>query len=150
MAMTEPGLYGLVYFSRATGPMSDDDLAALLRQARGKNHRLRVTGMLLFESGLFMQVLEGPREAVLPLFQRIAIDPRHRDVTVVVEDDLPKRLFGPWEMAFHRVSPSESPVEGFSTLLERYRAGQPVDVDSRFLFSLLSLFVGHLQPGGGL
>jgi hypothetical protein len=53
-----------VYTSTATRDLTDDDLAELLRQCVRNNDRTGLTGLLLHRDGRFMQVLEGPDEAV--------------------------------------------------------------------------------------
>lgn len=54
----------LIYGSSSTDRFSEADLVPLLQQAREKNQRLNVTGMLLYRDGNFLQVLEGERETV--------------------------------------------------------------------------------------
>ena len=46
-----------------------------------------------------MQVVEGPIEAVDGLFQKIAADPRHKDVLVLsLQDEVEDRQFPTWAM----------------------------------------------------
>jgi hypothetical protein len=55
--------------------------------------------MLMSSGGIFYQVLEGPIEAVDSLFQKIAIDPRHKDVLVLsVQEEVEDRQFPSWAM----------------------------------------------------
>ncbi len=139
------GLYSLVYLSQATRPMTDDDLADILRVSRANNSQRAITGLLLHESDVFMQALEGPRAAVEALFARISRDDRHRDVVVLVEDEISARNFGAWRMAYHRVQPGASgQPDGFSTLLETYRHGGELHVDSRLVFPMLVMFIERL------
>ena len=59
------------------------EISHILTAARFNNSRKGVTGALLFNSGYFAQVLEGPREAVEQIFEKIQRDDRHGDVTVL-------------------------------------------------------------------
>ncbi len=96
--MTEP-LLQLAYVSQAAEPFSDDDLAALMKVSRRRNRAVAVTGMLLFDDGLFLQILEGPADSVQACFDRIRLDPRHTDVqTVYVDRHCPEREFAKWNM----------------------------------------------------
>ena len=45
-----------------------------------------------------MQVLEGGRDAVSALYNRIAQDPRHRDVIVLQYEEITERRFAGWTM----------------------------------------------------
>ncbi len=73
----------LVYYSRAAEDTSLQDIRDILNAARINNSKKEVCGMLCFESGWFIQALEGDRGAVNRLFQTIANDPRHEDVVII-------------------------------------------------------------------
>jgi hypothetical protein len=90
--------YHILYVSRATWPMSRDQLIALVDQAERKNGRYAVTGILLYGGGNIIQLLEGPRDAVSTLYRRIAKDIRHRDVTTMIDADAAERIFDRWHM----------------------------------------------------
>jgi hypothetical protein len=96
-------LHSLVYVSAAVQGFSDEALQELLSLARHKNAQLRVTGLLLYADGNFMQCLEGTHAAVSALFEKIARDPRHHRVTTLVDEPVEQREFGDWAMAFRRV-----------------------------------------------
>jgi len=94
----------MAYLSSASFPYSDDDLATLLMNSRANNGRAGVTGMLLYRDGQFMQVLEGPEEAVRERFSRISADPRHRDVHKLMETAITERQFPEWTMGYRAVT----------------------------------------------
>lgn len=100
-------MYHLVYTSHATQPMYQDDLIALLKECRTFNERMKITGMLLYLNGKFIQVLEGKKGAVLDLFARINLDPRHRRVMKIMEGTSASRMFKDWTMGFKNLSESE-------------------------------------------
>lgn len=142
---TPPAPYCLVYVSQATHDFQDDELSDLLASSRRNNAQQGITGLLLYESRLFMQALEGPRTAVEALYQRIRRDPRHTDVHIICEDHIQSRNFGPWRMAFQRAGDRLSPAgEGFSSILENYRRGTLAHIDGRLVFALLVLFKERL------
>ncbi|MEL6740161.1 MAG: BLUF domain-containing protein [Planctomycetota bacterium] len=93
----------VIYVSKAVRPMGDDDLAMLLEHARTNNEKLGITGMLLYRDGDFLQVLEGPKDAVLMLYSKIIRDQRHHSIATLTNADVPERGFGDWTMAFHQV-----------------------------------------------
>lgn len=90
----------LAYCSAATSLMSSADLVELLRTSHRNNQRDRISGMLLYHEGSFMQVLEGEPELVHATYARIVKDPRHRSVIKLTEAALPERNFGSWAMSF--------------------------------------------------
>jgi hypothetical protein len=97
-------MFQLVYVSTASWSMSNSDLNVILEQSRRNNRRLGITGMLLHLDHGFLQVLEGPKEAVLEIFSNIERDLRHIGVRVLVQHDVSERLFGDWSMGFEKLS----------------------------------------------
>lgn len=93
-----------VYVSRSSYPFTDDDLANLLMTSRSNNARLGITGMLLHREGRFIQVLEGPEEAVRERLAVIARDPRHTAVHTIVDERVEDRLFPAWTMGYRAVT----------------------------------------------
>jgi hypothetical protein len=97
-------LYRLVYTSTNHLTGSDNDRAAavaeILMTSQRNNSKVGVTGALLFNSGCFAQVLEGPRKAVETTFERIQRDLRHSDVSVLQYEPVEARGFSNWSMAF--------------------------------------------------
>ena len=93
-------LVRLMYASRARDGLDTEEVAAILRQSRSHNPRSGVTGVLcLCPSGpIFIQALEGGRDAVNALYNRIVRDPRHRDVTLLKYEDIAERRFAGWAM----------------------------------------------------
>ena len=57
-----------------------------------------VTGALLLANGIFLQQLEGDRQAVNALYHRILKDPRHKDPAILDFSEIVERQFGSWSM----------------------------------------------------
>lgn len=92
------GLMQLVYVSTAVQPFTEDDLLAMLVPIRIRNQLHDVTGLLVFHDGRFFQVLEGPEDAVLTIYDRIRDDRRHHDLEELYRGEVAERLFGEWSM----------------------------------------------------
>ena len=96
--------YTLVYVSRAVGAAAGAtagaEIEAILATARRKNPVCGVTGALLVTEGRFVQALEGERDAVRAMFDRISLDPRHTDVEVLSSQFADQPRFKEWSMAF--------------------------------------------------
>lgn len=111
-------MLSLVYISSSVSEFSEADLVALLKQSREKNARLDVTGLLLYRDGNFMQVLEGPDDAVRKLFETILADSRHRGVIKLLERQVKRRQFADWAMAFRNLNdPALRAIPGYSEFL---------------------------------
>ncbi|MCJ2139404.1 BLUF domain-containing protein [Methylobacterium sp. E-066] len=97
-------LYRLVYASKNLFQGSEAELTAavgqILAASQRNNARSDVTGALMFNTGAFAQVLEGPRQGVEETFERIQCDDRHGDVTVLQCGPTESRSFANWSMAF--------------------------------------------------
>ena len=73
-----------MYESTATQAMTDAKLWTLLQQARSNNEARGITGLLLYASGHFLQVLEGPEQVVRRLFDTIQDDPQHTNIETLL------------------------------------------------------------------
>lgn len=111
-------LVSIVYMSRAVVPFDDAALAELLREARLRNEALGVSGILLAKDGRFMQLLEGPAFSVDDRFQVIAKDRRHGEVKSLIREDIERRRFDGWSMAYRSLDDADvAAEEGFSPFL---------------------------------
>lgn len=99
-------MYYMIYMSSAVKPMNFGELSALLQQCRDNNHHSGITGMLLYQNGTFMQMLEGEKQVVSDLFDAIRKDDRHTGVHIVLTGDIAKRNFEDWSMGFFNMDKS--------------------------------------------
>ena len=124
--------------------MSDADLVSLLAESRERNLRQGVTGMLLFASGSFLQVLEGQPADVDAIFASIRRDPRNADVFLIARDTILERAFPGWSMGFANVSGlSPEKLPGFSGFLDMKVEDVPDAAADGVAMSLLNLFREH-------
>jgi hypothetical protein len=93
-------LVRLLYASRATGEVDDAFVASILERSQKYNLEHGITGILCTSSkgGVFLQLLEGGREAVNVLYGSIVRDPRHRDVTLLDYAEVTERRYASWRM----------------------------------------------------
>jgi hypothetical protein len=127
--------YRLIYSSEATAEMTRPDLEQMLEDSRLRNAKRNITGALVFSDGVFLQVLEGQKDDVDDLMDRIRRDPRHRDVTVILEEETDARIFPTWRMACVNPRPEEvaawtglegaTSIEGVLETLRRDPASVP-------------------------
>ncbi|MGI9211145.1 MAG: BLUF domain-containing protein [Methylococcaceae bacterium] len=110
-------MYSLVYVSLEIHPMTDSDLVDILTIARGKNLTLDITGLLLYRGGFFMQLLEGPEDAVDALYERVRRDERHSDVLLIYKENIVEREFPGWSMGFSTIDHTINRLEGFTDFI---------------------------------
>ncbi len=134
-------MYYIVYVSAAVQPFSKPELLALLKNAREKNQRLGITGLLLYKDGDFIQLLEGERAAVQALYSTICKDPRHAGTIVLVAGEANQRLFSDWSMGFRDLSdPEVQATPGFSQFMNQSWSAQRFVDDPNGCLELLALF----------
>lgn len=100
-------MHFLVYISASAYLMDDEELKELLLVSRKNNTERGVTGLLLYHDGNFIQVLEGEKEIVKELYDKIAIDNRHGYLFKLLQGPLEKRNFPEWSMGFRALTATE-------------------------------------------
>lgn len=90
-------LYRLIYCSRRVScprpNAPDGELRLIEETARHSNDLVGITSALLFTGSGYAQALEGPRDAVERVFEQIAEDKRHTEVTVLSFAPTERRRF---------------------------------------------------------
>lgn len=97
-------LYNIVYASSARFLYSEEILQEILSASHFHNTKLGITGMLLYVEGNIMQVLEGEKDKVEALYQKIQRDTRHNNVFILTQGYIEQRSFGKWSMGLHQMS----------------------------------------------
>jgi hypothetical protein len=105
----------LIYMSRPFG-FDDLDLRNILLVSRENNERDGITGSLICREDIYLQLLEGPRNAVSTAYTRIARDNRHGEVMLLWMGDVEERLFPQWFM-------KHDPIQSWMWTPEQVRAG---------------------------
>jgi hypothetical protein len=108
-------LLQVIYASRPFG-FDDLALAGILASARPNNSRDGITGCLICREDLYLQLLEGPPDAVTAAFARILRDDRHTEIAKLVSAEAGARLFPEWAMR-------DDPAQSWMWSAEQVRAG---------------------------
>ncbi|MBC5765381.1 BLUF domain-containing protein [Ramlibacter albus] len=90
-------LVRLLYCSRAVDT-SPEAIESILQQSRNHNPVTGITGILCYGGDIFLQAIEGGRMQVSELFATISKDPRHKDVALLLYEEIFERRFGGWSM----------------------------------------------------
>lgn len=111
----------LAYISTAKTLVGQALLDDILDVSRRNNLRCGVTGLLVSGGRRFLQVLEGPDQAVLATYARIQGDPRHRAFVLLTCQQVAERAFGDWSMA-HRAGGAHVPDDALQGAVEALTA----------------------------
>ena len=115
----------LVYISRCT--LNPEALNAafddIVTVSAYRNADARITGILAYQDGYFVQVLEGSPAALDLLMIHLHFDPRHEDIRVIARSQIPAKNGISWSM----ISPPKNhpQQQALSTLL----ANEPASVE---------------------
>ncbi|MDB5120404.1 MAG: hypothetical protein JWN56_1622 [Sphingobacteriales bacterium] len=113
-------MYHIVYVSSATELFTKDELKALVDICNKNNKSLNISGMLLYNEGNFIQLIEGEEETVSKLLHKIEMDSRHRGILILSKGNVDERSFPDWSMGFKIVPAYEfSKFDEFKNSKER-------------------------------
>ena len=103
-------LVELLYNSASVqSQLTDLDLDHILASARRRNVAEKITGMLLYYRGEFVQILEGEKASVENIYQKfIGPDLRHTALDKVHQNTISHRSFSEWSMGFVGAAEIES------------------------------------------
>jgi hypothetical protein len=91
-------LIRLLYVSRAVNKDGAGVIDSILASSRSHNLGNGITGVLCYGGGVFLQAIEGGRNAVNKLYNHIVSDARHTDVVLLHYEEITERRFGGWTM----------------------------------------------------
>ena len=92
-------LFNFVYCSQVRDGVGSADVDNIIAASRRRNRAQRITGLLVFGSGVFFQWIEGPKAEVMSLVKLIETDVRHEMmVTLSTDEEIRERIFPTWDM----------------------------------------------------
>jgi hypothetical protein len=106
----------IIYCSQATYDVAPEELVSLLEISRRNNESAGLSGMLLYSSQSFLQVLEGDPAALEATYARIKVDDRHTNLRLLLDAEVPAPLFPDWTMGFEHVDDEDlaDDLDGFT------------------------------------
>ncbi len=138
-------MHHIIYLSRASRSMSDEELTTLLTQAREANAKQDITGALVYGDGQFMQIIEGDEAALAMLYAKLLQDVRHGQVFKFADKPIAQRSFTGWSMAFRPVSTEQfAQLAGYLTPEELNLQAPGLSATDDMLLQMMKSFV--LQP----
>ncbi|WP_338503952.1 BLUF domain-containing protein [Sphingomonas kaistensis] len=151
MSTREDQILQVGYVSTAVRLQSPEVMHAILAASRRNNSALNVTGLLVAGRRRYLQVIEGPAEAIEDLLSKIEADERHKGLVIFLRRIVQERSFGEWSMAF-RGSPTLSfegdyrrALEWMTRGMEEGRLKQQILAFARLCDLKQGGFPSHLQ-----
>lgn len=144
--MNNTNLIRLNYASTATFSPNyqggiEVQVARILAKSRQNNVKVQVGGVLHYGNGYFFQCLEGDRAAVNAVYNRIGKDERHKDVELLLLEDVTNRLFKNWSMKYLNI---DGPIN--ELLKQRNMKFNPYQFDKNLINDLLKLCALGVDP----
>lgn len=99
----------IIYISTARVRTPRGELDGILQISRRNNRAVGVTGLLVVGGRRFLQVLEGPEEAVMQTYQRIKADSRHVAPVLLSKRPITERNFADWAMGYQPAGSLDGP-----------------------------------------
>lgn len=93
-------VYQLTYQSKSITDLNLEILNTILEESIARNSTLKITGCLIYFNGHFIQILEGEKQDVIAVYEKIITDKRHHQIELLWENDSQKRYFENWNMGF--------------------------------------------------
>lgn len=91
-------MHQLIYVSEARSELGSEEVFRIIEQSSRNNPRANITGFLIFSGGRFLQLVEGPAEALDALVATVERDPRHHSFQVLARRPVHERSFPRWRM----------------------------------------------------
>jgi hypothetical protein len=132
----------IIYCSQATSDVSPEELVALLELSRDNNQAAGLSGMLLYCSQSFLQVLEGDEDALVATYARILADDRHTNLRMLMNAEVAAPMFPDWTMGFEHVDDEElaDDLDGFTAATEYPLVNPDLITNAGVAMTLLNLY----------
>jgi hypothetical protein len=132
----------LLYASTVSKDFDPAQLDNILHEARKRNGRQNITGLLFFTTQHFIQCIEGSRAAINALYNDMMRDSRHHNLILLSYREIDERMFHKWQMAY--IAPGEISEE----ILNKHSAGPgftPEQISEDMANAMLTLLLAHLE-----
>lgn len=94
------GLYRLLFVSKQSTKMKDEEIFSIFKKSKANNTHKKITGLLLYVEGAFMEVLEGEEQEIKNLYRFIASDKRHTLPKIILQGPIDERYFKGWSLGY--------------------------------------------------
>lgn len=124
--------HSICYISKEIPSSSDPGFLELFKFVIKFNNENNITGVLLYNEGFFLQVLEGEKDILERLIDRILRDSRHKEMLIILDESIEKRIFKKYSTGFSIINNTES-IRDLNTYLTINHSGKEYPDNIRFL-----------------
>lgn len=114
----------ILYRSVASEALENGDIFNIVQISAANNAAADLSGFLLYLDGCFLQLLEGPEDAVGALIEVVKNDRRHQNFRILFDETVEARLFPQWRMK--RIATDDS-----AAVLAEISRHKPTPLDER-------------------
>jgi len=97
-------LHTIIYISNAVRLLEEGHLNSLFSHSVYNNASKEITGILLYNEGTFIQIMEGNKETLSELFKVIRSDKRHNNITKILDRRIGERIFEKYRTGFNTLN----------------------------------------------
>ena len=90
----------LCYVSSVKSTLTNLDIEHLFRVNKRNNTELNISGILIYNYGNFLQILEGDEQKINTLFSKINQDSRHSNIIKLIDTSIEERIFDSYGSGF--------------------------------------------------
>ncbi len=112
------------YVSTAHPTLTDSDINELLETVKERNNAYNITGILMYSSGNFFQVIEGQRDILLEVYEKIKLDQRHFNLIKIFDREIADTSFSEYHSSFTVVTEKNNNQE-FQLFLKEQKSHNP-------------------------
>ncbi|EAS19393.1 BLUF domain-containing protein [Nonlabens mediterrranea] len=124
--------YTICYFSDETVTLSEADMEALFDKSTSFNNAHNIYGIFLHIAGKYLQILEGDKAVIDPLYSRILEDSRHKNIYEVFNKKTDSLIFKEYNSKFSIIKTAED-LDDINRYLESNRYDSRCDKLARLL-----------------
>lgn len=96
----------IIYVSVRKSNCTDAEIQKILEASNRKNGKLNISGVLLYSKSKFLQVLEGEKDEIVALYDKIKDDERHTNIVMIALRPIKERSFPSWQMGSKQIDDS--------------------------------------------
>ncbi|WP_271855579.1 BLUF domain-containing protein [Patiriisocius marinus] len=122
-----------ICYTSKTNNLTKEEVEAIFAKTYTNNSLQNITGILLHGMDDFFQVLEGPAEVIVPLYEDVICnDKRHTDIFTIIDKPKPKALFADYSSTFNIVR-NTSQLENLKSYLRANKESTTAEKMQRLL-----------------
>lgn len=122
-------MHTITYVSTASPDLKEEDTKNLLVSAKNINILNGISGILIYSDGNFFQIIEGEKQKVKKLFNKIKRDPRHYNLIKLLDKSIEAFSFESYTSSF-TVIYNRSNIMELNKFLNREKQYNPLGFEN--------------------